>query len=54
MEHRDPLLALAYSACSVFALPSTLETPGLAALEAAAAGAPLWHHVGRLYPRIFR
>jgi len=39
--HDDPLLACAYAACSVFALPSTLETPGLAALEAAAAGAPL-------------
>jgi len=36
--HDDPLLASAYAACSVFALPSTLETPGLAALEAAAAG----------------
>jgi glycosyltransferase involved in cell wall biosynthesis len=41
LEHDDPLLAEAYAACSVFALPSTLETPGLAALEAAAAGAPL-------------
>jgi glycosyltransferase involved in cell wall biosynthesis len=37
--HDDPLLASAYAACSVFVLPSTLETPGLAALEAAAAGA---------------
>jgi glycosyltransferase involved in cell wall biosynthesis len=35
----DPLLRSAYSACEVFCLPSTLETPGLAALEAAAAGA---------------
>jgi glycosyltransferase involved in cell wall biosynthesis len=41
IEHEDPLLASAYSACSAFVLPSTLETPGLAALEAAAAGAPL-------------
>ena len=31
----------AYAACSVFALPSELETPGLAALEAAVAGARL-------------
>ncbi len=41
LDHDDPLLASAYSACSVFALPSTLETPGLAALEAAACGAPV-------------
>lgn len=41
LDHADPLLASAYAACSVFALPSMLETPGLAALEAAAAGAPL-------------
>lgn len=36
LGHDDPLLRSAYRACSVFALPSTLETPGLAALEAAA------------------
>lgn len=41
LEHDDPALRSAYAACSVFALPSVLETPGLAALEAAAAGAPL-------------
>jgi glycosyltransferase involved in cell wall biosynthesis len=41
LDHHDPLLAAAYAACSVFALPSTLETPGLAALEAAAVGAPI-------------
>jgi glycosyltransferase involved in cell wall biosynthesis len=41
LDHADPLLASAFAACSVFVLPSTLETPGLAALEAAAAGAPL-------------
>ncbi|KRH79049.1 D-inositol 3-phosphate glycosyltransferase [Ferrovum sp. JA12] len=40
-EHTSPILRSAYSACSAFALPSLLETPGLAALEAAAAGAPL-------------
>ena len=33
------LLASAYAACSVFALPSLFETPGIAALEAALAGA---------------
>jgi glycosyltransferase involved in cell wall biosynthesis len=37
-DHHDPLLASAYSAARVFALPSWFETPGLAALEAALAG----------------
>lgn len=41
LDHDGELLRSAYSACQVFALPSLLETPGLAALEAAAAGAPL-------------
>lgn len=41
LDHADPLLASALGACSAFVLPSTLETPGLAALEAAAAGAPV-------------
>lgn len=41
LEHDSPILRSAYTACSVFALPSLLETPGLAALEAAAVGAPL-------------
>jgi len=41
MNHEDPALASAFAACSVFALPSSLETPGLAALEAAACGAPV-------------
>jgi glycosyltransferase involved in cell wall biosynthesis len=36
--HHDPLLASAYAAARVFALPSWFETPGLAALEAALAG----------------
>lgn len=31
----DALLASAYGACTVFALPSIIETPGLSALEAA-------------------
>lgn len=41
LDHADPRLASALAACSVFVLPSTLETPGLAALEAAATGAPV-------------
>jgi glycosyltransferase involved in cell wall biosynthesis len=39
IDHDDPLLASAYAAARVFALPSWFETPGLAALEAALAGA---------------
>lgn len=39
LPHDSPLLASAYAACRVFALPSLLETPGLAALEAGVAGA---------------
>lgn len=39
LEHPSPMLLSAYSACEAFVLPSTLETPGLAALEAAALGA---------------
>jgi glycosyltransferase involved in cell wall biosynthesis len=41
LDHESPLLSSAYAACAAFVLPSTLETPGLAALEAAAAGAPV-------------
>jgi glycosyltransferase involved in cell wall biosynthesis len=41
LDHNSPLLRSAYSACDGFALPSTLETPGLAALEAGAQGASL-------------
>ncbi len=37
----DEVLLSAYRACELFCLPSTLETPGLAALEAAAQGAKL-------------
>ncbi len=40
-EHHDPLLASAYAAARVFALPSWFETPALAALEAALAGTPI-------------
>lgn len=39
LPHDSDELRSAYAACSVFALPSTLETPGLAALEAFACGA---------------
>jgi glycosyltransferase involved in cell wall biosynthesis len=38
VDHHDPMLASAYAAARVFALPSWFETPGLAALEAALAG----------------
>lgn len=38
IPHDDPLLASAYAAARVFALPSWFETPGLSALEAAVAG----------------
>jgi glycosyltransferase involved in cell wall biosynthesis len=41
IEHNDPLLRSAYAACDVFCLPSTLETPGLAALEAYTVGASI-------------
>ena len=40
-DHHDPLLASAYAAARVFALPSWFETPGLAALEAALTGCPI-------------
>ncbi len=39
LDHDSPLLASAYAACRVFALPSKFETPGIAALEAGLAGA---------------
>jgi glycosyltransferase involved in cell wall biosynthesis len=39
LPHDSSLLKSAYVACELFALPSTLETPGLAALEASACGA---------------
>lgn len=38
LAHDDPLLRSAYAGCEAFCLPSTLETPGLAALEAYASG----------------
>lgn len=39
LANDDPLLASAYAACHLFALPSHFETPGIAALEAGLAGA---------------
>ena len=39
LPHDSALLKSAYAGCELFALPSTLETPGLAALEASACGA---------------
>lgn len=41
IPHDSLLLRSAYRGCELFVLPSTLETPGLAALEAAAQGASL-------------
>jgi len=41
LDHEDPMLASAYAAAKVFALPSWLETPGLASMEAALAGAEI-------------
>ncbi len=41
IAHGSELQRSAYAACDAFILPSTLETPGLAALEAAAAGCKL-------------
>lgn len=37
--HDSQLLSSAYAACKVFVLPSQFETPGIAAMEAALAGA---------------
>ena len=39
LDHDSEMLASAYAACEVFALPSLFETPGIAALEAGLAGA---------------
>jgi glycosyltransferase involved in cell wall biosynthesis len=41
LEHGSAMQRSAYAAAEVLCLPSTLETPGLAALEAAACGARL-------------
>ena len=39
LDHNSDLLASAYAACHTFVLPSQFETPGIAAMEAALAGA---------------
>ncbi|MDI6766323.1 MAG: glycosyltransferase [Bacteroidota bacterium] len=41
IPNNSELLASAYAACDVFVLPSLFETPGIAALEAALAGAKI-------------
>lgn len=41
LENDSEMLASAYAACDVFALPSMFETPGIAALEAGLAGAKI-------------
>lgn len=41
IEHNDPLLKSAYAASRILAMPSTVETPGLVALEGGLAGARL-------------
>ncbi|HLP18126.1 MAG TPA: glycosyltransferase [Bacteroidota bacterium] len=41
LQNGSEMLASAYAAADVFALPSTFETPGIAALEAALAGAKI-------------
>ena len=41
INHEDDLLSSAYAACRVFVAPGWFETPGLAALEAGAAGASI-------------
>jgi glycosyltransferase involved in cell wall biosynthesis len=41
LPHDSEMLASAYAACDVFALPSLFETPGIAALEAGLAGAKI-------------
>lgn len=41
LEHDGELLKSAYGGCEAFLLPSLLETPGLAALEAASQGCRL-------------
>ncbi len=41
LDNSSPMLASAYAACDVFALPSLFETPGIAALEAGLAGAKI-------------
>ncbi|MFH1837579.1 MAG: glycosyltransferase [Candidatus Omnitrophota bacterium] len=46
MDHDSDLFRSVYAACEVFVLPGWFETPGLAAMEAAAAGAKIVVTVG--------
>ncbi|MEN8514586.1 glycosyltransferase family 4 protein [Burkholderia sp. RS02] len=41
LPYGSPLLRSAYAGCEAFVMPSTLETPSIAALEAAATGAKI-------------
>ena len=41
LPYNSPLLRSGIAGCTFFAMPSTLETPSIAALEAAVSGAPL-------------
>lgn len=41
LDHYDQMLASAYAACDTFVLPAKYETPGIAAMEAALAGAKI-------------
>lgn len=41
LDNDSEMLASAYAACDVFAMPSLFETPGIAALEAGLAGAKI-------------
>ena len=41
LDHYEPMLASAYAACDTFVLPAKYETPGIAAMEAALAGAKI-------------
>ena len=41
LDNSSDMLASAYAACDVFVLPSSFETPGIAALEAGLAGAKI-------------
>ena len=41
LPYNSPILRSGIAGCSFFAMPSTLETPSIAALEAAVGGAPI-------------
>ncbi len=46
LNHEDPLLKSAYASCTLFVLQGWFETPGLAAMEAALAGAKVLATMG--------